>query len=186
MGRIIALTGKSKNGEGNFTKPRVVYVNDDAISIQGASKTGKGTKITEKIQNESNTYGVYEKAVQIEAARNPSTTDPYVKNHVNMALAGAGTTQGAGTALSKYLNEALTIGAAATEAFVLPVATVGMVRVVINNDVAGDAAKVFPAVGGKIDDQAINTVYSIPANTRKHFVCLVAPNWVTAEDFGQP
>ena len=184
MGRIIALTGKSRNGD-NFTRPRIVYVNDDAIQITGASKTGKGSRVTEKIQNESNVSVVYEKAIQIEAARNPSSTDPYIKNHIALALAGAGTTQGAGTPLTKYLNEALTIGAAATEAFVLPAATVGRLVVVINNDAAGDAAKVFPASGHTIDGAAVNVVYSIPANTRKHFVCKVAGAWVTAEDFGQ-
>ena len=184
MGRIIALTGKSRNGD-NFTRPRIVYVNDDAIQITGASKTGKGSRVTEKIQNESNVSVVYEKAIQIEAARNPSSTDPYIKNHIALALAGAGTTQGAGTALTKYLNEALTIGAGATEAFVLPAATVGRLVVVINNDAAGDAAKVFPASGHKIDSLAINAAYSIPPNTRAHFVCLVAGAWVTAEDFGQ-
>jgi hypothetical protein len=184
MGRIIALTAQSRNGE-NFTKPRVVYLNEEHITIQSATEGGKGTKVEERNDNEINTYVVYEKAIQIEVARNPSTTDIYLKNHYNAALAGAGTTQGAGTALSRYLNEALTIGAAATEAFVLPAATVGLVRVIINNDVAGDAAKVFPAVGGFIDLQAVNTVYSIPANTRKHFVCKVAGTWVTADDFGQ-
>jgi len=184
MGRLIALTAKSRNGQ-NFAKPRVVYVQEDAISITPGSKTGKGTKVVEKLDGRETTYIVYELAMQIEAQRNPSSSDVLVKQHLALGLTGAGTTQAAGTALTKYFNETTTIGAAATEAFRFPAATVGKVMVVVNNDAAGDAAKVFPADDEFINNQAVDTVYSISGGNRVHFVCLEAGKWTVADDFGK-
>lgn len=186
MGRIIALTAKNRNGV-NFTKPRVVYLNEDLIMVTPGGESTDPTKVVEENQyGTKNTFLLYEKAMQIEVARNPATTDLYLKKLIASALAGAGTTQGAGTVLSAlvYLNEALTIGAGATEAFVLPAATVGKVVVVLSNDAAGDAAKVFPASGEFINAQAVNTVLSIASGSRKHFVCLTTGVWTTADDYG--
>jgi hypothetical protein len=185
MGRLIALTARVMNGQ-TYTKPRVVYVNEELIIVEPGGSASSRTKVTEKLTNgDKNIFEVYEKAMEVESARNPVSTDLYLKAYVASALAGAGTTQGAGTALAKYLNEALTIGAGATEAFTLPAATVGKVVVVLSNDAAGDAAKVFPAVGEFINAQAVNTVYSVPAGSRAHFVCLATGYWTVAEDFGQ-
>ncbi len=186
MGRLVALTAKQLNGQ-NFSKPKVVYVNDDAImAIVPSIKSGRGCRVVEKKQNATNVYVVYETAMQIEAARNLASTDTLVKQHIALALAGVGTTQGAGLVLTKFFNEATTIGAAATEAFVLPAATVGKVVQFCNNDVVADAAKVFPAVGEFINSQAVNTVLSIPGQQTKHFVCLVLGKWTVADDFGRP
>ncbi|MEJ7644295.1 MAG: hypothetical protein WKF87_06850 [Chryseolinea sp.] len=177
MGRLVAITAKSQNGD-NFVAPRVAYVSEDALGIKGSTRTGKGSQVIDKTHR----FIVYERAVEIEAARNPSTTDIYVKSHIAVALAGAGTTQAGATPLTKYLNELLTIGAGASDAFVLPAATVGKVIVVINNDVAGDAAKIFPAVGQFHKGQAVNTSYSVPGFTRKHFVCMELGVWTAAVD----
>lgn len=186
MGRLIALTAKSMNGE-TFTKPRVVYLQEDAIVVAPPGRTSlKGTRVIEKLDGKERVFVVYEKALQIEAARNLSSSDILVKQQIALGLAGLGTTQGAGLALTKYFNETTTIGAAATEAFVLPAATVGKVIVVANNDAANDAAKLFPAVGEFIDAQAVNTVLSIAGATTKHLVCTTtAGKWVVAEDFGR-
>jgi hypothetical protein len=184
MGRIIALTAKSRNGQ-NFASPRVVYVQEDAISVTPGTDALKGTLVVEKLEDRTTTYRVYETAMAIEAQRNPSSTDILVKQQIALALAGAGTTQGAGTALTKYFNEPTTIGAAATEAFTLPAATVGKVIVIVNNDAAGDAAKVFPAVGEYHYGQAINTVLSIAAGDRIHLVCLEVGVWRIAVDRGK-
>lgn len=186
MGRLVALTAKKVNGN-TLTRPRVVYVNEELIKIATKANTQGGSKVVETGPDGSrDTYEVYESAIQIEIARNPASTDLYLKKLVASALAGAGTTQGAGTVLSPlvYLNEALTIGAGATEAFVLPAATVGKVVVVLSNDATGDAAKIFPASGEFINDQAVNTVFSMPAGTRAHFVCTVAGKWRIADDYG--
>lgn len=186
MGRLIAITAKKVNGN-ELTKPRVVYVNEDLIKVSTKTGTQGGSKVVEESPlGTKDTYEVYESAIQIEIARNPASTDLYLKKLVYSALAGTGTTQGAGTVLNPlgYLHEALTIGAGATEAFVLPAATVGKVVVVLSNDAAGDAAKVFPASGEFINDQAVNTVYSMAAGTRAHFVCKVAGKWVVADDYG--
>lgn len=187
MGRLLALTAYSQNGQ-KFAKPRVVYVNEEFIKVTPAGVTGKLTRVLEENTNTGNkdTYKVYERALHIEIARNPTATDLYLKKFVQAAIAGVGTTQGAGAVISPltYLAEALTIGAGATEAFVLPAAVVGRVVVVLSNDAAGDAAKIFPASGEYINDQAVNTVYSMAAGTRAHFVCLATGKWTVADDFG--
>lgn len=186
MGRLVVLTAKKINGQVLAT-PRVVYVQEEGMIVTPADfRTDRGAKVTERIGNQKNVYEVYEKAIHIEAARNPATTDLYVKTHIAAALAGAGTTQGAGTAITKYLSEALTIGAGATEAFTLDAATVGKVRVILANDAANDAAKIFPASGEFINAQAVNTVLSVASPGRVHFVCVsTAGKWITADDRGK-
>jgi hypothetical protein len=184
MGRIIALTAKSKNGQA-YSKPRVVYLQENAIKTLPSGKTTRGTWVEETLEGRTDRYELYEKAMHIEASRNPSSSDILVKQHCSLAMTGAGTTQGAGTAISKYLSEPTTIGAGATEAFKLDAATVGKVRVIINNDASGDDAKIFPATGETINGAAANAVYSLTAGNRVHLVCLVAGAWVVADDFGK-
>lgn len=185
MGRLIMLTAAKQNGQ-SYSNPRVVYLNEENIQVIPANTSTGKTKVIEQLGNTKTVYEVYEKATQIEIARNPASTDLYLKKLVYSALTGAGTTQGAGTALNSlgYFFETLTIGAAATEAFTLPSATVGKVVVIVNNDVSGDAAKVFPASGQYHKGQAVNTVLSIASGARKHLVCLTAGIWTLAEDFG--
>lgn len=185
MGRLILICAYSRNGQ-KFTKARVQVVNEDniAVSTPRKNRTTGMAQVVEKVQDRTTVYRTYEKAIQIEAQRNPSSTDLVVKQQIAVGLVGAGTTQGAGTAITKYFNETLTIGAGATEAFVLPAATVGKVLYVINNDAAGDAAKIFPAVGEFINAQAVNTVLSLAAGDRVCFVCpTTAGKWITADDF---
>lgn len=189
MARLIPLTAKKLDGQ-PFANPRVVYVQEDKLQITPPSVSTSPTKVVENLGDGKavKSYLVYEDAAYIDVARDPTSaaSSLYWKKFIQSALAGAGTTQGAGTAIlsTTYLAEALTIGAAATEAFVLPAAVVGKVVVVVNNDVAGDAAKVFPAVGEYIGTQAVNTVLSIASGARKHFVCLVLGKWTIADDFG--
>ncbi|MGC3945341.1 MAG: hypothetical protein QM762_12645 [Chryseolinea sp.] len=185
MGRVIALTAKVIDGQ-TLSTPRVVYLQEDAIQISMPTKASRLTKVVETLGNRTKTYFVYEKSMQIEAQRNPASTDVLVKQQIALAITAAGTAQGNGVALTKYFNEITTIGAAATEAVVLPAATVGKVVVVLNNDASGDAAKVFPAVGEFINAQLVNTVLSIAAGDRVHFVCVdTAGKWITATDRGK-
>jgi hypothetical protein len=191
MGRLILACAYSQNGQ-KFRKPRVVVLQEDAIKIttprklrNSASVVPQGAAKVEEILNGIiNRYITYDKAFELEAQRNLSSSDIIVKQVIALGLTGAGTTQGAGTALTKYFNETTTIGAAATEAFVLPAATIGKVCWVVNNDAAGDAAKIFPASGEFIGDQAVNTVYSLPSGSRICLVCTTtAGKWVIADDF---
>jgi hypothetical protein len=187
MGRLLALTARTINGQ-TPTKPRVIYVNEDHIKTKTRSKSslGPGTRVIEKVENESNDYIVYEKGMHIEAVRDPATTDVAKKQHIELAQAGVGSIQAGAKALTKYYNEALTLGAGATDAFVLPAATKGKVLIVINNDASGDPAEIFPAVGEFINSQAVNTSLNVASGDRIHFVCPeTAGKWVTAEDFGK-
>lgn len=186
MGRLIAVTAKSRNGNETYAKPRVVYVNEDMIKVTSPSKTSPGLSkiIEESAYGEKDTYLVYEKAMQIEAARNPSSTDIFVKQQIELSIAALGANQAAAAAITKYLSEIDEATAGSADGVRLPAATVGKVHTIINNH-ATVTIDVFPAVGDFIDSAAVDVATSIAPGDRKTFVCLVADYWVTAEDFGK-
>ena len=186
MGRLLTLTAKTCDGQDYFT-PRVIYAQEDTISVDTARGTGtnKTTKVTEKLSNRTRAYQVYEKAMQIEAQRNPSSTDILVKQQIKTGLAAAGATQGAGLALTAYMNEVTTGTAGSADGVVLPAATLGKVIVVINNH-ATAAIKVYPAVGEFIGTGLVNIHVSLAAGARANFVCTTTVGkWVQAIDRGQ-
>lgn len=185
MGRIIALTAKSLNGQDYRVRPRVVYVQEDNIQITPPSKNSKVTRVTEKIENETNVYQVYEKGMQIEAMRNPSSTDLLVKQQIALGLAGVGITQASARPLPAYFNETLENSPNVDEAFKMASAILNKVVVVVNNDPNNNAAKIFPQVGESFSGQLTNAAFSLAGRDRIHFVCLVAGKWTLADDFGK-
>jgi len=189
MGRLIALTARKHNGQyyGKIgaTVPRVIYVQEDNIIDHPPVNAGKPTKVTHRLNGEVNVYEVYEKAMQIESMRNPSSSDLLVKQHLATGLTANGTNQSTTLLLSKYFNEVTTITAGSAEAGLLPAATVGLVRVIVNNH-ATAAFKIFPAVGESINGQAANAVLSLAAGDRVHLTCPdAAGKWVAATDRGK-
>ncbi len=168
----------------DFTIPRITYLEDAQIvmtKLRGGSQGGSSLQYGTGGRPFSKKFRIFETPNQLEVAKNPATTNVNAQDKA-LALAGAGTTQGAGTAITKYFNECLTIGAGATEAFTLDAAVVGKVRVFVNNDAAGDQAKIFPASGEKIItklgvDLGTNAVFSLLAAQRAHFVCLATGIW---------
>lgn len=194
MGRLITLAGFSKNGQA-WAKPRVVYINEDHIvDVITGSKSTSLTKVIVEKEGKRETYLVFEKAIEIEAQRNPSTTDLIIKQQVAAGITPAGSVQG-GTTLSKYFNEATTLGSGATDAVTLPVGTKNRAICIVNNDASGDALEVFPNTGEKINNGAANAklVGDIASGARKHLVYnggtdpaypTYGTSWIVCDDFG--
>jgi hypothetical protein len=182
MGRLIPLAGSKLNGQA-FSAPRAVYVNDDLISVQAVG-SGK-TRIIESLPNgNKNTYEVYEKAQQIEALREPLTTNLVNKQQIAVSLGALGANQGAALGLTKYFNEVTTATASSADGVRLPVATAGAVHMVVNNH-ASVVLDVFPATDGTIDGGAANAAVTLNPGDRKTFVCDVAGAWKTVVDYGK-
>lgn len=186
MGKMIPLTAKSKNGQ-VFAVPTVVYVQEDRLKLTTTTVAKAGmTRVIHFMDNDSDTFVVYEKASEIEAMRNPLTTDIVAKQKLEVAqTAAANNTQASAKAITTYLNEFTTIAAGATDSAILDAATLGKTRVVVNNDtVVTDILNLFPAVGEKFSDVAINGRKQVAPRGRIHLVCLVAGVWTVAKDLG--
>jgi hypothetical protein len=179
MGRLIALTAKKKNAE-SYSTPRVIYVNDDLISVIPGSDGF--TKVIEGAEGRVSTYIVFESVMEIEAARNPAATDIYVKNKIGAALSALGANAAAALDLTKYVNDVTGGTTGSADGVQLKAATVGAVQVVINSNTF--ALDVWPQTGENINGAADDAVYALAANTRKHFVCEVEGEWKVAEDYG--
>lgn len=194
MGRLITLAAYSKNGQA-FAKPRVVYINEDHIvDVIAGSKSTSLTKVIVRKENIQEVFKVFEKAIEIETQRNPSTTDLIIKQNVQAGITPAGSVQG-GTTLSKYFNEVTTAGAAATDAVTLPVGTKNRCLCIVNND-ADAAVEVFPNTNEKINNGAANAklVGDLGIGKRLHIVYNGGTNpaypnygtsWIVADDFGK-
>jgi hypothetical protein len=96
---------------------------------------------------------------------------------VGTGISGNGTTQAAGTVLSKEFNVASPVSYL-NNAVVLPVAVAGM-RITIINTSGGDALQVFPAVNGRINSAAANAAYSQPAGARLDYIATTSTQWYT-------
>lgn len=183
--RIVFVTAKSENGQ-DYAKPRVVSLTEAYIVEVIPSKSGGLTVVkTKGVGGVRKDYKVYESPLEIEVARNPLSTDLYVKGKIAAAVSAAGSAQGTATAISAYFTEVTTVTAASAEGVILPAAVVGAVFTIQNNDASGDALKVYPATGGFIDNLAVNVNTTVAVRTRKTFVCLTTGRWTTADDFTQ-
>lgn len=183
--RFIFLTAAKENGQA-FIRPRVVAIPEESITEAVPSNTSGllNVRTNKGGPGGGRSYILYEKLTMAEAARNPSTTDVYLKSFVKTGIAAAGTVQGTGTALTGYVNEVLTLTVASADGVVLPAATVGKVCVVINN-APTSPLKIYPAVGEFIDSALVNVNTTLVNNgKRKHFVCVTtAGKWITADDY---
>lgn len=194
MGKVIALVAKQRftnsvmgaNATKVYTSPEVVYINEDLMEVQPAYKLNGLTTVTEIDRAGGyNIYQVFQKPDEIEAQRNPATTDIMIKQVLQLALAGVGTTI-ASTLILKYLNEALTLGAGATDAGRLPTWVLNKVICTINNDASGDPFKIFPNLAGdQIDALGAGNAYSLAAGARVFHVAIAGNKWVTAVDKGR-
>lgn len=100
-----------------------------------------------------------------------------VLGSVGAGIAAAGTTQGAGTALTNIVNVITSITAASAEAVVLPAAKAGR-RVIIANDDGADTLKVFPASGDSIDSGTVDASKDLAAGKRAVYVAQDATDWL--------
>lgn len=193
--RVVFLTA-DKSGQGQaFSKPRVISVMEETITevipaspssvnpkrtmvkVKGAGNQGAGTPGANHL--------VFESPQEVEAARNPASTDIFLKAKVKAGLSAAGnSSQGSATALVGYINELTTVTTGSADSVKLPAATVGKVVVIINN--GAGIAQVYPATGETIDGAAANAAGTpIASGTRQTLACRVLGAWITADDYTQ-
>lgn len=172
----------------NFSIPRILAL-ENAQLVQSKPRSTGGAGGNAYVQYGtggrpfSKKFRVMETVFQIEVAKNPISTNIEAQDKT-LSITAAGTAQGTATALTKYFNEVTTATAGATEGVRLDAATVGKVRVVLNND-AADTVKVYPATSEKIinsagTDLGANAAQDLVVGARKHYVCLVAGVWQEA------
>lgn len=183
----IFLTAYSRGGE-VFAKPRVVAVNSEGLIVIPPSKsTGIYTQVTEVHEDGTKDYyKVYESAAEIKAQQlvdAGQATTLFAKNWVNLAQAAAGATAAAALDVVKYLTEVSSATVTTTDGVQLDAATRGKVRVVVNT--SGVALEMWPQTGENFKDSADNAAIAQAAATRKHYVCITATEWVTADDYTQ-
>jgi hypothetical protein len=94
---------------------------------------------------------------------------------VGTGITAAGTTQGAGTLLSKEINIVSTVAPGAN-AIVLPTAVAGMVVNVTNT--TANAMLVFPASGAQINSLGTNLSFS-QSTTTIQFIAPSSTQWYT-------
>jgi hypothetical protein len=94
---------------------------------------------------------------------------------VGTGITAAGTTQGAGTVLSKEINIVSTVASGAN-AVVLPTAVAGMIVSVTNT--TANAMLVFPASGGQINSLGPNISFS-QSTTTIQFIAPSSTQWYT-------
>ena len=103
-----------------------------------------------------------------------TVTTAYAIGSVGTAIAAAGTTQGAATAITKDNNIVSTVSAGANSV-VLPTAVAGM-RIYIKNSSAS-ALNVFPAVGAAINALSANASISQAANASAFYISSSTTQW---------
>lgn len=183
MGRLTAVVARYFGAQ-KYAKPRVVYLNDEFLQVTPGKRTDGLTVVRERNRNAlDRTFKVYEQALEIEAARNPSTTDIYVKSKIGAALSSLGANQGAALALTKYLNDVTGGTTGTADGVKMPAATVGAVCVIVNS--VAFTLKVYPSTGEFIDALAVNINDTLVAGARASYVCDVAGTWIRAVDYGQ-
>jgi hypothetical protein len=121
---------------------------------------------------EGNYLHILEDADQLKVAENPDSEYALDKD---LAVAAAGGTQGAATALTKYFNKVTSSTAGTADGVIFPAALIDKVLVVHNTSAA--TVKAYPAVGETIDDIAANAPFSVAAGTMVYFASLEDGKW---------
>ena len=178
-------------GSNVLSSPEVHYFGEDQLHyLEAQSGSGEKQGGTEIQTVDGKTIAkVYETPSQVAAMRDRDVNDIITgSQHIRAGLTAAGSAQGAGVALTTYISEITAITATSAEAADLDAATVGKVRVIINNDVAGsDDLELFPASTENFDSEAADAIYpgSVPGpGQRLTLVCFTAGTWTTVTDNG--
>lgn len=114
-----------------------------------------------------------------EQGDSPSFANLTLSGNFNPSLAAtvsaAGTTQGAGTALTKTINMITSATASSAEAVVLPTAAAGVNITIINTTAV--TIKVFPATSDAIDGGTANANVNLAPNSSVTLIAADATNW---------
>jgi hypothetical protein len=102
-------------------------------------------------------------------------------NYVTLALAAAGATAGAAADATEYFTEITSATATTTDGVQLDAATVGKVRIILNNTAV--ILDIWPQTGENFLGSADDALIAQPAKSRKHYFCRTATTWEVATDY---
>ena len=176
---IVHQDGPTENlGLPNRTLKQIYVPSDSIAEMIDISETDYGTKLVIDESSVPKDVYVMESPNEVKASEDPATTNLHVLQSIDLGVPAAGSTQGAATAITKYLTEVTTVVDSSADGMVLPEAVVGAIHVVINNDSADDI-DVFPAVGDFINALSVNIPFNMLQQTKTTFVCQVVDNWIS-------
>jgi hypothetical protein len=94
-------------------------------------------------------------------------------------ISASGSTQGDATVITKSYNEVATVPPSTGVRLSIP-STGGLRMIVVNR--GANTLCVYPEVGGKIDNAAVNTFVDIPAGTSVTYQAATTTQWYTVKD----
>ena len=173
MQNIIPLTVIDGSGD-----PSMAYVPFDKLEDIDVS-TSQGNQM--RIAGERKT--IAEHPLDLEALADQESVDPFIVQRRDIDLQANLAVQATGLAITKFLSEFTTVTGTTDEAATLDAATVGKVRVVINNDANTDLL-LFPAVGEFHNGVAVNLSIDVGFGERVTLYCKTAGTWLLVPDNG--
>lgn len=178
----IFLVAISHNGN-VFGKPRVVSVDDEHIKVTPATRAKK-TKVIETVGTTVNTYVVYDSVSEMHAQSlivRGQQANIEGLNYISLGLDAAGATAAAATDVTEYFSEFDTSVATSADGVQLDAATVGKVRIVLNNSAV--ALEMWPQTGENFLGSADDAAVAQAGKSRKHYFCRTATTWEVADDY---
>ena len=178
----IFLVALKANGQ-TFDKPRVVAVDDEHITMAPATKSKK-TRVVETIGNTRRTYVVYDSISEIQAQQlvvRGQQANISGLNYIDLGKDAAGANAATATDITEYYSEFDTSVATSADGAQLDAATVGKVRVVVNNSAV--ALEMWPQTGENFLGSADDAAVAQAGKSRIHYFCRTATVWEVADDF---
>lgn len=162
---MIQLTVLSKDNKNSlFTVPRVRTFNPARVKIVGGQ--GNDTVIQYTGEKVRHTYIVAELPSQVSALVNGIADVKF--GTTTQIVAANGTTQAAGTVITKFMARVTSATAGANDSVTLQKATVLNVSYTVVN-ATNVPVKVWPASGDKINQQAVDTSLTIQPGENASF-----------------
>jgi hypothetical protein len=175
---LVRLTAKRIGSQvADNTTPKIFNCQSTDIEKIFASGSGGVIKLKGASKNSGLVVETFENVEQIGVAIDSASTRSLDKD---LSVSAAGSAQGAGFAVVRYLNVVDAATDTSAEALDLPAATVDKVTVLVNDTAV--ALEVFPASTETINGAAADAVYDQAAFSTVHYACKVAGAWVIAQD----
>lgn len=134
-----------------------------------------------QIQFAGERKSIAEHPLDLEALADQESVDPFIVQRRDIDLQANLAVQATGLPITKFLSEFTTVTGTTDEAATLDAATVGKVRVVINNDVNVDLL-LFPASGEFHQGVAVDLSIDVPFGGRVTLYCKTTGTWLLVAD----
>ncbi len=172
---IIPLIVLERGGK-ELARPIIDYFPFDKVE-----KIDTTVAVGNTIQIGGEVIRVAEHPFDLEALANQESTEPFIVARRDLAALGNLAVQATGTAITKFVTEFPDVVGTTKGAATLDAATVGKVRIILQNDANVDLL-LFPAVGEFHEGVAVNLSIDFAFGTRIHLYCKVAGTWLLIAD----